>query len=706
MILTFFALEPLNPASAALKWVLFADFVYILIAAGLVLRSTVQSISQSRANSAGSRLHLRLTGVFSLVALVPTVLVAVFAMLTVNAALDGWFSSRVQSAISASEDAARAYKEEQTTGLVTDARLLAGVLNFRHRREFLDDGELRAVLGELEPGLQRPVKEIYIVNNLGDLRVRGPNSYQFDFEPPTADAISAAVDAPFVIEDLANGELRVLFRLQTFSNHYLYMGRSIDANLLQLLTDTTATAQTYQTLEERRGNVLFEFGVYYLAFAVILILAAILAGLRFADHLAGPIGALTAAAQRVGDGDLDVRVSPQKGTDEIATLGRYFNKMTGQIKDQRENLVQNALQIDRRRRLFDSVLSSVTSGVLGVDKDGLVTFVNRSAQRLLLLDAEVAHMRLEHVVPEFVPLFQQLDHANTDTVSSEIKVIRGGKQETLLVRIAARETDDHQPEGYVIAFDDVTDLVSAQRLAAWGDVARRIAHEVKNPLTPIKLSAERIKRKFAPKVGEDSDQLENMTNVIMRQTDDLRRIVDDFSKFARMPEPQTQNYDLADVIQGAVLLQDAAFPDVTFDVKIEAGESMSGFDPTLIGQALTNLIKNAAESVQTRLSQIPEPKGRVTIHLSATDRCFQIKVFDNGLGLPADRAQLLEPYVTHRDGGTGLGLPIVLKIIEEHGGTLRLLDAPEGQGALIEIQLPKSDLAVQNDAALRSMADA
>ncbi|MGB4908678.1 MAG: ATP-binding protein, partial [Tabrizicola sp.] len=407
------------------------------------------------------------------------------------------------------------------------------------------------------------------------------------------------------------------------------------------------------------------------------------------------VGRLAGAAQRVGSGDLDVQVIEEQGDDEIAMLGRIFNQMTRQLKGQREALVESHAQTETRRRLFDSVLSNVTAGVIGLDSDGDIDFVNRAAERLLDLADGQVDTPLAAAVPEFAALFDRLRESSGHAVQEEIRLTRKGKLESLLVRMSTRLSEAGDLEGFVVAFDDVTDLVSAQRMAAWGDVARRIAHEIKNPLTPIQLSAERIKRKFATQV-RDHEDLEQYTDVIVRQTNDLRRIVDEFSKFARMPEPDRRDCDLAALLKGAVLLQENGQPGVRFVKTIPAGELHLELDATMIGQAFTNLIKNAGEAIES-YQEKQKPAGfvpEIRVTLSADDTEAVIRISDNGIGLPPDRARLFEPYVTTRDKGTGLGLPIVKKIIEEHGGTLALLDAPlfDGNnhpGAMAEIRLPR-----------------
>ncbi len=698
--LTVWVLGPLDQGvnSPSLRIVLLADLVYAMVVAALVLQRVTQMVAARRARSAGSQLHLRLTGVFALLALIPTVLVAVFSVLTINVGLEGWFSDRVRTVLGASLTAAQAYEEEHRQDLSRDGLSLAAFLNAeREATFFMSDGEVRQALGRVQPQIERGLTEAFVIDGAGEIRARGARSYEFDYERPNAEAFGSADDAGIaIIQDWANNEFRALIRLETFTDRYLYVTREVDGGILSLLDDTQQTVELYQQLEAERGRLLFEFGLLYLGFAVILILAAIWLGLWFAERLSRPVGRLVSASQRVGAGDLDVQVIEDEGEDEIAQLGQHFNQMTSELRAQRNRLLDNTRQIEERRRLFDSVLSSVTSGVVGLDPSGHVTFANRSARRLLAVGEAQEEMALSVAVPEFAPLFDQLLAEGREGVQEQVNLIRAGTQESLLVRMAPRRAEDGALEGYVVAFDDVTDLVSAQRMAAWGDVARRIAHEIKNPLTPIRLSAERIQRKFRTRLApEDQAALEQMTEVIVRQTGDLRRIVDEFSKFARMPEPDRIKNDLTAVLRDAVTLQEAGQPEVRFDSAIPPGPVTAEFDATMISQALTNLIKNAGEAIDTYIEKrAPEgfqPQIRVAMTRDGAEA--RITVSDNGIGLPEDRARLFEPYVTTRDKGTGLGLPIVKKIIEEHGGTLSLQDAApfdDGPrvGAMAVITLP------------------
>lgn len=699
-VVTFLAMGPydLGASSGLLRLILLVDLVYVLLVAALILSRVIRMIADRRSQSAGSRLHLRLTGVFAFIALVPTILVAVFAVLNLNIGLEGWFSERVRNVVGASLSAAEAYEKEQRDALTEDAAAFAGILNVtRQAQFFMDDGQIRQVLSQGQQAIQRGLREVYLIDGAGSLKTRGERSYLFDFEAPSPDDLQrAAAGETVVIEDWINNEFRVLVRLESFPDRYLYISRSVDGQLLSLLDDTKETVSLYQQLEAERGRVLFNFGLLYLGFALILVLAAIWLGLWFAEKLSRPVGRLASAAARVGEGDLNVQVIEEEGDDEIITLGRVFNQMTQQLKGQRDALLDSHRQTEQRRRLFDSVLSNVTAGVIGLDPEGRVDFVNRAAERLLDVGMTAHDVPLGLAVPEFAPLLERLRESGQAAVQEEVRLTRAGKLESLLVRVSRRSTEGGRLEGYVVAFDDVTELVSAQRMAAWGDVARRIAHEIKNPLTPIQLSAERIKRKFRTQVQEPED-LEQYTDVIVRQTNDLRRIVDEFSKFARMPEPDRREGDLVELVRAAVMLQENGQPGVRFVSALPKTPVVLEFDGTMIGQALTNLIKNAGEATEGLIER-GAPEGyrpEIRVEMTADETQVKIRIMDNGTGLPPDRARLFEPYVTTREKGTGLGLPIVKKIIEEHGGTLALQDAPpfDGNahaGAMAVIHLPRA----------------
>ena len=699
-IATYLFLGPFNVAgqSVWLRFFLLLDLVYVLLIIGIVLVRILFVLSQRRSRLAGSKLHFRLAGVFTTMSLLPTITVALFATISINLGLETWFSERVQSVVGASLSAARSYADEQQSALAEDIRSLAANLqDFRKGKSFIEEDELRNKLADLQLELQRGLKEAFIINSSGDIELRGDRSYLFDFEKPEDQKIKKALYNIVLIEDFNNDELRALIYLNGFGDRYLYVTREVDGALFNLLDETQKTAILYQQMESDRTAYLLNFAVLYFALALLLIVSSVLFALWFAERLSKPIGRLAAAAKRVGAGELTTQVIEDEGDDEIAQLGRYFNQMTKQLKRQRDTLIDNTEQIEERRRLFDSVLSSVTSGVIVLDPKGNVNFINNSANKLLNYKSEQAiQSKLSYIFPELNDIFEQLKKSGANNLQSEMKLIRSGRLENFLVRIGTM-IEDKNLKGYVVALDDVTTLVSAQRSAAWGDVARRIAHEIKNPLTPIQLSAERIRKKFSPLLTSDSETLQQMVEVITRQTDDIRRIVDEFSKFARMPELKRKDEDLGSLVLSIITLQQAGQPTVSINFMKPEVPIIISIDATLINQAITNILKNAGEAIETRRLNNPhwDEKGIINVLIKDCVENVVLEISDNGVGLPQDRSRLFEPYVTTREKGTGLGLAIVKKIVEEHGGVLQLEDSTpfknsEIVGALISINLPKS----------------
>ena len=688
-------------SAGMVRGVILIDGIYLLLVISLVGYSIMRLFAARRAKSAGSRLHLRLSRVFAIVALIPTVLVAIFAVITLSIGVEGWFSENVRNVVSSSLSAAEAYKNEQSNDLKTDLSFIAKKLSdYKKNNAFVSDSDVRIQLMNSQKLVRRGLKEAYIIDGNANLRSRGELSYLFGYEKPSLKNMKFAENFEIlVIEDWANNEFRGLLRLKAYIDKYLYISKSVDGNILNLLDKTVASAETYNQMESQRERILWYYGLLYLGFATFVILSSIWLGMQFAERLSKPVGRLAGAAQRVGAGDFDVKVIEEAGDDEIAMLSRVFNRMTKQVKRQRDDLITANDITERRRRLFDSVLSNVTAGVIGLSSNGNIGFINSAAEKLLNLDANNDEGKnIQLAVPEFVNLYETIQKYDNETQQQEISLTRTGSMETLLVRISARISKDNIIEGYVVSFDDVTDLVSAQRLAAWADVARRIAHEIKNPLTPIQLSAERLRRKFGPMVGEEEASLIQYCDVIIRQTNDLRKIVDEFSKFARMPEPNKRQINLTKLLVDVILLFEVSKSKIKITFINELGNVNAFVDETMINQAITNLIKNAGEAIVSKIStSFSESfKPEIRVYLSSFGSGIEISIQDNGIGFPnKHRSRLFEPYVTSRENGTGLGLSIVKKIIEEHNGTLELLDADRFSsdkhfGAKLRIKLPQS----------------
>ena len=464
----------------------------------------------------------------------------------------------------------------------------------------------------------------------------------------------------------------------------LLIGRDVDQTILDHMARTEAAVAEYQRLDENRSSIQVTFALIFFLVALLVLSAAVLIGLVLANQIARPVGRLILAAERVRAGDLSVRVPEIQSDDEVAGLSRAFNRMTGQLGAQRTELMDAYSQIDERRRFTETVLAGVSAGVIGLDGTGRIELPNRAASELVGLDLMGAiGQPLGLVVPEFGPLL-----AEAGTRTAELQIGPSSRRRTLLVRIGT-ELRGGRPDGYVVTFDDITELQSAQRKAAWADVARRIAHEIKNPLTPIQLSAERLKRRFTKEITSDPETFAQCADTIVRHVGDIGRMVDEFSAFARMPLPVLRPEDVGRIAREALVLQRSARPEIVWTTDIPERGPMAVCDRRLLGQALTNLLQNAADSVLMRQRHPGESAGHIGLTVEVAHGTVSLSVQDDGVGLPeGDRTRLTEPYVTHKPKGTGLGLAIVKKIMEDHGGEVLLDDRGDGPGAVATLSLP------------------
>ena len=674
VILTLYSFDFFGEAKqfSLLRNILFADLIYILTLSGLVFLRVTRLIIARRSQSAGSRLHVRLTTVFIFMALFPTIIVAIFGTISVNFGLESWFSDRVHHVVNSSMESAQAYKFEHRKSITNDALDLASLLNFQKKiQPTIAPGNIRTLLSKNQPS---SLKETFIVDFRGNLRLRGERSYLFDFEKISEENLIDTIEGGVtIVEDWENNEFRALVKLEAFSNRILYVTRKVDGSILSLLDQTQDTVILYNQIDKERSQLLFRFGLIYLAFSLLVILLAIWLALWFAERLSKPVGRLAGAAQSVGAGDFEIRVPDIKGDDEIAILGRIFNRMIKQLKMQRDTLLKNTSEIESRKILFETVVGSVTSGIIGLDKKGKIELMNPAAKKILSLDLpENKDIFLYDAIPEFNDLFQKAIERPYEEHQQQIKIIRNNITEELLISIKFRESNDESLKGYVLTFDDLTDLVNAQRNAAWGDVAKRIAHEIKNPLTPIQLSAEKLKRKFSSLVGEEKQSLEEYSDMIIRQTNGLRRMVDEFSEFARMPKPKKEKVNINEIISDLVLLNSNLKTKIDFDIKFDKDKIYTFLDRELISQAINNLIKNASEAIFAKGINRSNFSGKIVIMSSYDKENLNITILDNGVGLPENQKRLFEPYVTSRENGIGLGLAIVKKIVEEHNGFINI----------------------------------
>jgi two-component system nitrogen regulation sensor histidine kinase NtrY len=664
-------------------------FVLALLGASLAAR-IVRVWAERRRGSAGARLHVRLVMLFGVVAVVPALIVAAFAAVFFNLGIQAWFSDRVRNTLEASLVASRAWLDQHRDEIRVDALAMAADLN-RAAGLFLPEnpGAFERLL--ITQSSIRGLTEA-VVFEAATSRVLAQAGFLAGgvVEPPPAWALDQVRTGEVaVIPSETDARVRALATLDTPAGFMLLIGRPLDGSVLEHMRTTEIAFQQYDQLDRNRGSLQVTFALIFACAALLVLLAAVLVGLVFANGLARPISRLITAAERVRGGDLSTRVEEGTQDDELATLSRAFNRMTSQLSAQRGELMEAYRQIDERRRFTETVLAGVSAGVIGLDAAGRINLPNRRASELLELDLDAGiGLPLSRVVPEFTALVAEAAAAPDRPRTAEIPAGPPSRRRTLFARIGA-ETRGGQVTGYVLTFDDITELQSAQRKAAWADVARRIAHEIKNPLTPIQLSAERLKRKYLKEIGSDPDTFRTLTDTIVRQVGDIGRMVDEFSAFARMPQPVIRPENLGQVMREALVLQTAAHPEIAYQTTIHDPAPVVPLDRRLIGQALTNLLQNAADAVNA-VPRAEGEHGHIALRLERVPEGWAVIVEDDGIGLPEgeERARLAEPYVTHKAKGTGLGLAIVKKIMEDHGGALALDDRPEGRGARAVLILP------------------
>jgi two-component system nitrogen regulation sensor histidine kinase NtrY len=633
---------------------------------------------------------VRLVVLFGLVAAAPAVVVAVFSALFINLTVEGWFSQGVRTAVESSLAVAQSYLEEHRQAIRADALAMANDLN----NNAVDLMASTALLDKFvdDQSLLRSFSEAMVFNTNGGILARSGFYLSLEFEPIPIEAMTKARDGAVVILPSANYDrVRALLRLDRFSNTYLYVGRPVDPMVIAHVEETGRAVADYKQVEAQRSGLQITFALAYVVVALLLLLAATWVGLLIATKLARPIAALIDTAERVRSGDLSARVSEAPTNDELGTLSRAFNRMTSQLEAQRAELVEANRQLERRRRFTETVLSGVSAGVIGLDQEGRISLPNGVGNDLLSSKLE-EHIGepLASIVPELAELIEQAIRRPDRRNEAQIRLKRGRNTRLLLTRVTAERVEE-QVRGFVVTLDDVTELVTAQRTAAWADVARRIAHEIKNPLTPIQLSAERLKRKYLKEITSDPETFVTCTDTIVRQVGDIGRMVDEFSAFARMPAPVMKQEDLRELCREAIFLLRNANAEISFTLEMPERPAPAWCDARLVRQALINLLQNAVDAINERLQSVDGnlPAGQVWVRLRAGERHAIIEVEDNGKGLPSEeRDRLTEPYMTTRSKGTGLGLAIVKKIMEDHGGELILEDGSLG-GARVSLSLPQ-----------------
>ena len=696
-------LSPIKPTPDIITWLLGGNLVLVLLMVGMILWQIWALIASKRRGTAGAGLHIRLVSLFSLIATLPALIVAAFAAVTLNRGLDAWFSERTRSIVDSAVTVAEAYMRDHGETARGDIASIAGDLN---NQKLLFDTDRPDFVRRVarHAALRGLIGAFVFDTNLKRIDANITLNNKVVFRAPTAEALERADKGELVVIPPGEGGniIRALIKLTNYPSEYLYVYRAINPSVIDQLDETRAAKAEYDQLLEQRSGVQITFALMYAGVSLIFLLAAIWLGLWFADRIVAPVVSLLSAARRVSAGDLDAKVSEVQGPGDLQTLARAFNRMTYQLKEQRNELMTANHQLDERRRFTEAMLSGVTAGVIGVEPDGMISLVNPSALTLTgMPERELLGRSLAEVLPAFSVVFEQAASRVSGWAEGQVNMRVGTQERNFVVRVTteAADSDDH---GYVVTFDDISELVTAQRNSAWADIARRIAHEIKNPLTPIQLSAERLKRKYGREIQTDKQVFEQCTDTIIRQVGDIGRMVDEFSAFARMPSASLEMQDLAQVVREATILQRVSAGELEIEVRVSDERMSFPFDRRLITQAVTNLVKNAREATEARQHEDQAVKGRILVEAGLDHRAPFISVTDNGIGLPKEnRHRLTEPYMTTRAKGTGLGLAIVKRIMEEHQGRVVLDDAPAdfdgGHGARVTLSftpLPEEQVAI------------
>ncbi len=669
---------------------------------------------------AGARLHTRIVGLFSIIAALPALLLAIAATTTFSRALDSWFNQQTMAIVQNSLQVGNAYLLEHGQVIRTDIVNMARDLD--DAADFVggDQAKLRELM--IGQAALRDLPAAYIIDHKGTVKLAVLEDDRIPYIVPPERLIHAAEagqvplllplklqaldqeNIPYdllpshLVRDAQRGRVAAVTKLAKYPDSYLYVARGVEPRVVGHLRQTQEGVAAYQELRRARGGLQLAHGLLYFMISLTALCAAIWVGLWFAGLFVAPIRRLIDAAQDVARGNLKVELPERRGEGDLRRLSANFNTMTRELERQRTELVDANSQLTERRRFMEAVLSGVSAGVIGLDREDRITLVSRSAEQLLGVAADTLIGKdLATAVPEFALI---LKDSTKSRRQDQVTLVIGGDERNFAVRLT-EQAPDNADYGSVLTFDDVTELVSAQRTSAWADVARRIAHEIKNPLTPIQLSAERLRRKYSSAITDDRETFDRCTDTIIRQVGDVTRMVDEFSAFARSPKPQMEEQDLREIVRAAVLDRQMAGADIAFDTRLPKEPIIVSCDRRLISQAIANLVKNAQEAIQSYAeSSSVEPgfAGRIETVLRRNGDRADIEVIDNGPGLPKQRSRLLEPYVTTKGNkGTGLGLAIVQKSVEQHNGILSLEDAPPGpgrtHGALIRISLPLSTRA-------------
>ncbi len=686
-ILSGFSVLSANPQFVL--GILIADIITFLILGLFIAKKLIELWIERKHGLAGSKIHVQFTLIFSALAIVPAITMTLLSAFFFHFGIQDWFSNRVKSALGESVSVAESYLQEHKRIVAKDANLMAYDLDRQFDKLKNNRTEVDHYLTVMA-GL-RSLSEAIVFDDAQNLLGRSNLTFALQFEPIPLEAIDKAKTGKVAFLSSSHKDrIRALIKLPSTSNVYLFVGRSVDPTVLQHLHKAETIFREYGILEGKRlGFEIVVIGLFFVI-ALLLLLVSIWMGLVMARRLVQPIKELIEASEKVRRGDLEAQVPERDQKDELNILSHSFNRMTKRLAHQQTELLKTNKILEERRQFIESTLAGVSSGVVGLDMEAKILYPNEMASKLLNMNLEAyKESKITRLVPELLPIFKKALKSGFSFTEDQVEINLKGRLRMFKVHFVP-EKNQEEIKGYVLTLDDITNLIAAQKQSAWAEVARRVAHEIKNPLTPIHLSAERLKRKYFKEIKTDPSSFLECVDTITRQVNFIGHLVSEFSAFARLPAPTMSQHSLNTICEHSIALQKNIYPSIEFDLDLPAAQCLFQCDEQQINQVLANLLKNAAEAILEHTTVKKKP--RISLSVKEDADSIEIVITDNGPGFPLDRKDnLLDPYITTRSKGTGLGLAIVKKIVEDHKGEIYLLNQKKEDGAIVRLVFPKSN---------------
>ena len=647
-----------------LQFFLLADVIFVILLISIIIRQIVLILVRRRKSYDESRLYIKFVNLFAAMALGPAIGLVIITSLFFNLELRTWYGDAVRDAVVNSNIVARNYENEIQAEIVSDTQLIMREILKVSQNNEVNIQSIRTALSEFIN--LRTISSIYIFNTEGNIYLSLKDPDNKNFSVPSNEIFKIVNQNRVYIFQLNKNSITAYKKINFLNDVYMQVNRNLNTNIWDHISATKEAFEIYTMKEEESSGIQITYSMIFVLFSICFILVAILIGFNLASNLSKPITNLIKSANKISEGNFDAKVSEADQFQEIKVLLSSYNKMISEIENKQNELISKSQEDEEKRIFIEAILSLLTIGVISLDKNFNILLYNKTLTKLFRSTKSFKiNENFLSYFPEWKKIFENFETSNKVLLNFQYDFTLYDDQRNFNIRVI-KEINDNKIEGYVVALDDATSLILAEKHAAWSDIARKIAHEVKNPLTPIKLSAERIEKKFLD-AKTDKEDISLLTKTISRQVDDIGKLVDEFSSFARMPEAEIKLDNLSKCLEEAFLLYFNTRKDIKLNLIKPENDIYFHFDTLQISRCFSNLIKNAIEAVE----KIPNPAVEV---LMATDaKNIKIEIKDNGVGIDEKMlSKIFEPYFTTKTKGTGLGLSIVKRIIEDHGGKIKI----------------------------------